>query len=440
MNNSIQINTNDFSRMTTKVLQENIHKIHVHTHKKWVVLDTLKDTVSDSKIATIKQEIADMDTLFWNGVHELTEREVRRRTALPTFPELNLMQTLYSLFISTGTEKMDKAAANCIKAVNLLSLFGSLFSIGYACLLYFMTKSLSLYFFGIANCLLFFSIPILNNYRFYRFTYPAFITLCSLLIAGYGLALHQIVPAIFLLCGILLSAVFTRHAKLIGSRIAWVIPMLIISVILLIARYRKLAPFADLSVAGNMSDVFIIAPVILLLILFFMSYYQVIYQWRLRNVVRPLFRGFRIANGIMRTKNPYKETTPPSQNTLLANAKILVIVDNHPDQVPIDTYLQEMGIPTIFSICSSKDGLNILDHFKPDLIIAEMQLPNPDGLDIINSIRQHPISSHLPLIAISDSNFPESGRKAIAAGADACLFHPIQPTQLSETLNLLLEL
>ncbi|GAA3934469.1 response regulator [Chitinophaga oryziterrae] len=424
--------------MTTKVLQENIHKIHVFTHKKWVVLDTLKNTVSDSKIATIKQEIADMDTLFWNGVHELTEREVRRRTSLQTFPELNLMQTLYSLFISTGTEKMDKVAANYIKAVNLLSLFSSLFSIGCAWLLYFMTKSLSLYFFGITSCLLFFSIPILNNYRFYRFTYPAFITLCSLLIAGYGLALHKIVPAIFLLCCILFSAVFIRHAKLVGSHIAWVIPTLAISGILLIARYKKLAPFADLSVAGNMSDVFIIAPVILLLIVFLMNYYRVIYQWLLRNIVRPLFGEAYGANSIMRTKN--KDTASSSKRSLFVNAKILVIADNYPDQIPIDTYLQEIGIPTTFSTCSSQDGLNILDHFKPDLIIAGIQLPGPDGLDIINNIRQHPISSHLPLIAISESNFPEAGRKAIAAGADAYLFHPIQPTQLSETLNLLLEL
>ncbi|WP_157301798.1 response regulator [Chitinophaga oryziterrae] len=187
-----------------------------------------------------------------------------------------------------------------------------------------------------------------------------------------------------------------------------------------------------------MTEVFIIAPVILLLIVLLVNYYRVIYRWLLRNIVRPLSPGFPMFSRIIHKNDLYKKTALPSVNILLANTKMLVLSENQPDRIPIHLYLQEMGVPTIFSV-SSQNILNTLDHFKPDVIIMEIPLPDLDGLGMIKDIRQHPVSTHLPLIAIANSIFPEAGRKAIAAGADVCLFHPIEPTQLLETLNLLLD-
>ncbi len=66
---------------------------------------------------------------------------------------------------------------------------------------------------------------------------------------------------------------------------------------------------------------------------------------------------------------------------------IVVVEDERNIRELINLYLQKEG----FHVSLLEDGLNLLswiESHRPDLIILDIMLPGPDGLDLCRSIRR----------------------------------------------------
>jgi PAS domain S-box-containing protein len=85
----------------------------------------------------------------------------------------------------------------------------------------------------------------------------------------------------------------------------------------------------------------------------------------------------------------------------------------------------------------AEDGLQAVDlaqHRAFDLILMDMQMPNLDGLQATERIRQGPGARQLPILAMTANAFAEDKARCLAAGMNDFISKPVSPTVLFETL------
>jgi PAS domain S-box-containing protein len=85
----------------------------------------------------------------------------------------------------------------------------------------------------------------------------------------------------------------------------------------------------------------------------------------------------------------------------------------------------------------AEDGLQAVDlaqHRAFDLILMDMQMPNLDGLQATERIRQGPGARRLPILAMTANAFADDKARCLAAGMDDFISKPVSPTVLFETL------
>lgn len=72
-----------------------------------------------------------------------------------------------------------------------------------------------------------------------------------------------------------------------------------------------------------------------------------------------------------------------------------------------------------------------------DLIMMDCQMPRMDGYQATAAIRQNEGAHvHVPIIAVTAHGMKDDREKCLAAGMDDYLSKPIQPSLLSDTLDL----
>ncbi len=76
---------------------------------------------------------------------------------------------------------------------------------------------------------------------------------------------------------------------------------------------------------------------------------------------------------------------------------------------------------------------------RPDLIILDTVLPDVDGIELVNSLKNDPATHDIPILIFSADADLDSVEKAFAAGADDYLVTPYDPAVLEQKLEHLLE-
>ena len=110
-------------------------------------------------------------------------------------------------------------------------------------------------------------------------------------------------------------------------------------------------------------------------------------------------------------------------------APAVLIVDDEADLLATyERLLRLHGYRTIIA-ATRQAALAALDGEPPDLIIADLRLPDGDGLDVVRAARAHPHSP--PVIVVTGFASAESRRQALAAGATAYLAKPFSTSALT---------
>ncbi len=90
---------------------------------------------------------------------------------------------------------------------------------------------------------------------------------------------------------------------------------------------------------------------------------------------------------------------------------------------------------------SGKQALDLLRTEHVDLIIADINMPEMDGLQFVGELRTHPLPSlrKTPVVLLTgDDSQRSTHRRAEAAGADAFLRKPISSAGLLDVVTQLL--
>jgi signal transduction histidine kinase/CheY-like chemotaxis protein len=126
----------------------------------------------------------------------------------------------------------------------------------------------------------------------------------------------------------------------------------------------------------------------------------------------------------------------PERGTL----RVLLVEDNLINQKVAAALLARYG----FAVAVASDGAQAVDqwHADPggfDIVLMDVQMPVMDGFEATAAIRarERETGGHVPIIAVTAHAQSNSQERCLAAGMDAYLEKPIQPTQLYQTIQAL---
>jgi len=85
------------------------------------------------------------------------------------------------------------------------------------------------------------------------------------------------------------------------------------------------------------------------------------------------------------------------------------------------------------------DGLEIAGEFRPDLIILDVNMPEMDGRDVLQALKQHPALKEVPVIVITARNDEYTRMTALEAGAHDVVEKPFDPAMLMRKVAWTLE-
>lgn len=109
-----------------------------------------------------------------------------------------------------------------------------------------------------------------------------------------------------------------------------------------------------------------------------------------------------------------------------ANATIIIIEDEKNICSFIEAALAPKGYHTACAY-NGTDGLRLIESLNPDLVLLDLGLPDMDGLELIQEVRN---SSSLPIIVISARTLERSKVAALDLGADDYLTKPFGTAEL----------
>jgi CheY-like chemotaxis protein len=109
---------------------------------------------------------------------------------------------------------------------------------------------------------------------------------------------------------------------------------------------------------------------------------------------------------------------------------VLVVEDRPTDRELLVALLGSSGYE-ILEAERGDEALHMAREWKPDLVIADMLVPEMDGLDLGRAIRAEPAISHTPIILYTATyELWELERLAHAAGVSLVLRKPTDPKEI----------
>ena len=115
--------------------------------------------------------------------------------------------------------------------------------------------------------------------------------------------------------------------------------------------------------------------------------------------------------------------------------KILVVEDHAETCDALTIWLEHKG----YDVIVADDGLKgiLMAASNPDLIIADLNLPNLDGIEMIKRLRATSEHLHTPILVVTAYDM-QRAEQAIKAGADRVLAKPLDPDILTAFIKELL--
>lgn len=119
--------------------------------------------------------------------------------------------------------------------------------------------------------------------------------------------------------------------------------------------------------------------------------------------------------------------------------KILIVDDEPANVALLEQILSENGYTRFESTTNSKEVLPGCKTFRPDLVLLDLMMPQPDGFEILESLRADAGDTFLPVIVLTADTNEESKRRALAAGATDFLLKPFDHVEVALRIRNLLK-
>jgi DNA-binding response OmpR family regulator len=114
--------------------------------------------------------------------------------------------------------------------------------------------------------------------------------------------------------------------------------------------------------------------------------------------------------------------------------KVLIVDDELSILVPLK-FLLEKNNYRVDLAQSGKDALDMITQSKPDLVLLDIMLPDLDGYEIFQMIREHSEWDDIKVIYLSAKNRDVDIAKGLNLGVDAYVTKPFSNAELLDKID-----
>lgn len=133
-------------------------------------------------------------------------------------------------------------------------------------------------------------------------------------------------------------------------------------------------------------------------------------------------------------KNVLLEEKKSTITQLKSNAPKLLIAEANDE---LREYLQRtLSDNYSVKICSNgKEALALIEDYLPDLVISDMEMPEMQGNELCNILKNNIETSHIPIIMITSLDNDQSIMESLSMGADEYIVKPFNISILRMTIS-----
>src|SRR5215475_7568045 len=115
--------------------------------------------------------------------------------------------------------------------------------------------------------------------------------------------------------------------------------------------------------------------------------------------------------------------------------KVLIVEDSKASREFIAATVESIpGIQTV-STPSGFEALKLLPRHRFDLIITDINMPDINGLELINFVKMNPNYRETPLLIVTGEARQHDRERSIQLGASEFLLKPLEPEHLTELVR-----
>lgn len=113
--------------------------------------------------------------------------------------------------------------------------------------------------------------------------------------------------------------------------------------------------------------------------------------------------------------------------------KILLVDDSKTMRNIQKSVLAELGFTDVHEATDGQDALRVLPTVRPDLLIVDWNMPNLDGIGLVEAFRR--TDKTTPIIMVASESEKPRVVEAIKAGVDNYVVKPFTPDLLSQRIQ-----
>ncbi len=117
--------------------------------------------------------------------------------------------------------------------------------------------------------------------------------------------------------------------------------------------------------------------------------------------------------------------------------KLLLADDSITIQKVVELVLAEEDFE-IKSVNNGEDAFALISEFRPDIVLADIDMPRMNGYQLCEKIKQNPASSHIPVILLAGAFEPIDEELARHVRADDSVIKPFESQELISKINAVL--
>ncbi len=109
----------------------------------------------------------------------------------------------------------------------------------------------------------------------------------------------------------------------------------------------------------------------------------------------------------------------------------ILVVDDNPQNLKLARVILATEGYHVQTAIDAEDALNILESFRPHLILMDLQLPRMDGLELTRRLKADPRYRDIIILAVTAYAMKGDDEKAFAAGCDGYMTKPLDTDALA---------
>ena len=115
--------------------------------------------------------------------------------------------------------------------------------------------------------------------------------------------------------------------------------------------------------------------------------------------------------------------------------KVLIVEDSTTTRAMIASAIEVIDDLEIFESKSGFEALKLLPHHAFNLILTDINMPDINGLELVNFVKKNPDYKHIPLIIITTEGSERDKEKGLSLGANEYVVKPVNPEDLQRLVK-----